>query len=186
MIGDNPDKHMWIKFCHTRSSDNFEIKWLDYLKESNLPDDPMPWQHVTIKYFEFLLQTKLKPSMATLPNEADVDFTYEKENAIRYMSGHVKLQASSKCGTTDFLVSKDPDVADATESTDWIKLIDCGALVYVTNECFQVFLSIECAICRYVQHHETKDSEVFVNMEKIVISDNSVLIDWLMITGGEE
>ena len=89
-------------------------------------------QHVTLKYFESLLQTKLKPSVATLSNEADVvHFTYEEENAIRYMSRYVvrKLQASSKCSTTDFLVLKDPDVADATESTDWIKLIDRGGLV---------------------------------------------------------
>ena len=46
-------------------------------------------------------------------------FTYEEENAIRYMSVYVvrELQVSGKCGTTDFLVLKDSDVADATEST---------------------------------------------------------------------
>jgi len=39
----------------------------------------------------------------------------------------------------------DPDVVDGAdhESTDWIKVIDRGGLVHVTDECYQLFTSID-------------------------------------------
>jgi len=75
------------------------------------------------------------------------------------MSGYVvrKLQASGKYGSVEFLAVKDPDVVDGAdhESTDWIKLIDHGGLVHVTDECYQLFISIEYAIRRCMQDRET-------------------------------
>ena len=62
---------------------------------------------------------------------------------------------------------------------DLIKLIDGSGLVHITDECYQLFLSIERAICRHIQHHEIKDSEVFKNTEKIVTSDDSVSVCYL-------
>jgi len=83
VIGENPDKYVWVKFYHVKCSKGFETNWYHYLKESNLPDNPIPWQHLTVKYFESILQTKLQPSGPMHSNEAAItECTYEEENAI--------------------------------------------------------------------------------------------------------
>ena len=50
----------------------------------------MPYQHVTLKYFETLIHYKVKSKdVPTEAEKVDVVLTYEEENAIRYMSEYV-------------------------------------------------------------------------------------------------
>ena len=78
----------------------------------------------------------------------------------------------------------DKDEIAELKSSEWISLVDSGGLAHVTDDCFQLILSMECAIRRHLE--KTNFGESFKDMEKIVSSDDSVLFDWLMITGDEE
>ena len=51
VIGENPDKYVWVKFYHVRCLKDFETNWHNYLNESNLSDNPMPWQHLTVSLY---------------------------------------------------------------------------------------------------------------------------------------
>ena len=102
------------------------------------------------------------------------------------MSGYVIRKLSTKCGAIDFLTLQDQDEIAEMESSEWISNIDRGGLVHVTDECFQIFLSMECAIRRHLNNKERRADEIFKDMEKILSSDNSVLFDWLMIITGDE
>ena len=45
--------YLW--FHEIRCTTNFATAWLGYIKELDLTSDPMPYQHVTLKYFETLI-----------------------------------------------------------------------------------------------------------------------------------
>ena len=128
----------------------------------------MLYQHVTLKYYETLIRNKIKSDDIPTEDEEDVTLTYEEENAIRYMSGYVIQKLSSKCGPLDFLTLQDQDEIAEMESSEWILNIDRGGLVHVTDDCFQLFLSLECAIRRHLKNNkDRKADEIFKNMEKI-------------------
>ena len=151
-----------------------------------MDNNPVTYQHVTLKYFEALLQEKVTDltGYTTKEREADIVLTYEEENAVHYMSGYVVRKLQRLKYSIEFLILKGDDVV-AEESTEWISLIDRGGLVHVTNECFQLFLSMETVMRRHLECHETRTG-IFKNMESILLYDNGVLFDWLMITGNEE
>lgn len=188
-IGDAPtNKKLWPEFHEIRCTSEFATAWEGYIEKLDLTNNPISYQHVTLKYFETLIHNKMK-SIAkdgSIPaEETNITLTYEEENAIRYMSGYVIRKL--KCGPTDFLVRKNKAEIAEVESSEWIALIDRGGLVHVTDECFQLFLSMEGVIRRHLENTKVKNfSEVFKKMEKIINSDDSVLFDWLMITGDEE
>ena len=59
-------------------------------------------------------------------------------------------------------------------------LTRCG-VVHVNDECFQLFLSMECPIRRHLENtKDRKGDEIFKNMENILSCDD-VLFDWLMM-----
>ena len=68
----------------------------------------------------------------------EVSITHNEENAIRNLHKLKKKQ-----NAVDGLIQKDREYIAETSSNEWIKLIDCGGLVYVTEECHQLFVSIE-------------------------------------------
>lgn len=64
-------------------------------------------------------------------------------------------------------------------------MIDQGGLVHVTNECFQLFLSIETAMRKHLECYKA-GPELFKNMESTLLDDDGVMFDWLIVTGNEE
>ena len=88
--------------------------------------------------------------------------------------------------TLTCLTLQDQDEIAEIESSEWISHVDRGGVVHVNDECFQLFLSMECAIRRHLENtKDRKGDEIFKNMENILSCDD-VLFDWLMITGDEE
>ena len=64
------------------------------------------------------------------------------------MAGYVIWKLSRNFHSMDLLVESDKENITELYSMEWINLIDCGGLVHITEECYQVFLSIE-----YVTRH---------------------------------
>ena len=110
--------------------------------------EPLLYQHVTLKLFEEHLKEHTKQQSDTEAIfDDDISLTYEEENAVHYMGGYVIRKLQNKGTEVDFLILDKPAVSKM-ESSDWMNLIDRGGLVHITDDCFQLFFSMECAIRR--------------------------------------
>ena len=133
---------LWKNFYILRSSKQFCGKWREYLELLNLSNEPLFYQHVTLTLFDWILSNKFKNDARPSETSA-VEFTYEEENAIRYMGGYVIRKLKEKKDLdVDFLEDTDKEYLHS-HSTDWINAIDRGGLVHITDSCFQLFLAIE-------------------------------------------
>ena len=181
---------MWTEFHKLRSTDAYSKKWRDYLSSINCQPNPAFYQHVTIELFEQILQGELQKLQEEMCPEADrneVSITHDEENAIRYMAGYVLRKLKKKRHAVDGLIQKDREYIAETSSNEWIKLIDRGGLVHVTEECHQLFVSIE-LITRHhihVANVQSMDEQFREHLFNMITVDDDVLFNWMM-TGAED
>jgi len=72
----------------------------------NLRNEPLFYQHFTLILFEQINDT--------CPWEAStIEFTYEEENAIRYMGGYVIRKLREKHQDVEFLVDSDKEYLES-------------------------------------------------------------------------
>jgi len=165
-----------------RSSEEFIAKWQQYLVQLQLKAEPIFFQHVTLAIHDRLLRTRF--ALADTITVADVQFTYEEENAIRYMGGYVIKKLQSK-HDVEFLVDLDKEFQD-TESSEWTNAIDRGGLVHITDSCYQLFLSIETVTRQKMKAtNAVMDDSFLQHLKNLISCDNDVLFNWTMITGDE-
>jgi len=55
----------------------------------------------------------------------------------------------------EMLIETDKKRIQESSSTDWINIIDRGGLIHVTDECYQLFLTIE-----HATHRELKQKRL--------------------------
>ena len=113
---------LWIQFFALRSSKEFCLRWQQYLEHLKLKGEPLFYQHVTLVLYEQLLCTKFKTTDIA-PEMDTVMFTYEEENAIKYMGGYVIKKLKDKKHNVEFLVDSSKAHLEA-QSSDWINAID--------------------------------------------------------------
>ena len=188
-VGSQPNKNIWPKFHQIRCADEFKAQWEQYLKILSLAKEPVAYQHVTLKLLEEHLKEQMKSkSDPVVVTDDAIEMTYEEENAIRYMGGYVIRKLKKKHFDIEFLIVD--QTFSTMESSEWINLIDRGGLVHITDDCFQFFLSMECAIRRNLDRFNNKraltNDSFSVYMEDKISEDDGVLFDWMMITGDEE
>ena len=178
---------MWSGFHKLWSSEEYSTKWRSYLSSNNsLVTKSLFYQHVTIELFEQLLCDKLQDNNESTNSSIDVSISHEEENAIRYMGGYVIRKLNKKQYSVDCLIEKNKDSIAETSSTEWVNLIDRGGLVHVTEQCHQLFLSIE-----YITRHhmsianlKSMDEDFCRHLENMIVTDDDVLFNWTM-TGAE-
>jgi len=181
---------MWSEFHKVRSSDEYCKKWQEYLLSVGCQPNPVFYQHITTELFEQILKEKLHSLQETMCPETaqeEVSITLDEENAIRYMAGYVLRKLKNNKIAIDYLVQKDREYIDQTSSTQWVKLIDRGGLVHVTEECHQLFLSMELVIRHYMHAEklELMDERCQEHLTNMILLDDDVLFNWTM-TGGED
>ena len=73
------------------------------------------------------------------------------------------------------------------KSSEWVKLVDRGVLIHITDDCFQLFLVIETATRQEFDLREAPkmDDTFCQHFTNAVTNDNDVLLSWIKITGGE-
>ena len=83
----------------------------------------------------------------------EAQFTFEEENAIRYMVGFVvrKLQKKLEAAEDIEMLIEDKSMILDANSAEWVSIINRGGLVHVTNACYQLFLAIEHATRQELQ-----------------------------------
>ena len=146
-------------------------------------------QTLTSETFEQLLSERICAAKTTQCGSDEVQFTYEEENAIRYMAGFVvrRLQKQLDAKDINMLIESDEATISDANSTEWINLIDRGGLVHVNDTCYQLFLAIEHTTWQEIQISKvgSMDDGFRRYLENTLSTDNNILFNWTMITGDE-
>ena len=105
-----------------------------------------------------------------------VEFTYEEENAIRYMGGYVIRKLKEKKDLdVDFLEDTDKEYLHS-HSTDWVNAIDRSGLVHIIDSCFQLFLAIEMVTRQEIKATAAVMDDLFrQHLENMFTSDSDIL-----------
>ena len=141
---------MWTEFHKLRSTDEYSKKWRECLLSNNCQPSPAFYQHITMELFEQILQEalqKLQNEMCPEGDRDEVSITPDEENAIRYMAGYVLHKLKKKQYAVDDLVQKDREYITETSSNEWIRLVDRGGLVHITE--------VSSAVCIYRTNHSS-------------------------------
>ena len=118
----------------------------------------------------------------------EVQFTYEGENAIRYMAGFVqKVQKKLDAKDVEMLIENNEAAITDSSSAEWINIINWGGLVHVTDACYQLLLAIEQVTRQELQLSKisSMDENFQKHLDNMLSNDDDVLFNWTMITGGE-
>ena len=182
--GENRTK-LWKQFFALRSSEEFGLRWKQYLEHLKLTGKPLFYQHFTLVLYEQLLCSKFRIT-DTAFEENDIQFTYEEENAIRYMGGYVVRKLKEKKHDVEFLVNSRNKACLEAQSSDWINAVDRGGLVHITDPCFQLFLAIETVTRQKMKATSAVMNDTFLKfLNNVIACDSDVLFNWTLITGDE-
>lgn len=176
---------LWKQFFTLRSSKEFCLRWQQYLESLKLTGEPLFYQHVTLALYEQLLCSKFRTA-DTASEVSAIQFTYEEENAIRYMGGYVIKKLKDKKCDVGFLVDTKNKTSLEAQSSDWINAVDRGGLVHITDSCFQLFLAIETVTRQKMKATNTVMNDTFLKfLNDMITCDSDVLFNWTLITGDE-
>ena len=174
---------MWTQFFILRSSSEFYTRWQQYLEHLKLKGEPLFYQHVTLALYEWLLRVTFRLTNA-VPEESATQFSYEEENAIRYMGGYVIRKLGKNCDI-EFLIDPKKDYLHV-QSSDWINTIGRGGLVHITDSCYQLFLAIETVTRQKMKATNAVMDDTFVkHLNNLITSDSDLLFNWTIITGDD-
>ena len=179
-------ERLWRKFQNLTSSDDFTMKWSNFLSGIGFNDEPLFYQILTDEVFDQLLKKRLTVSQGDGDCTEDcAKLTFEEENAVRYVGGYVlrKLKLQPNCAKFKTLLNEmicEDNNKENSPSASWTNAVDRGGLVKITHEANQVFTSIECCLRWYMnvkkipQMDETYKSYIV----KMVMNDDDVQFHW--------
>ena len=159
-------------------------KWREYLESLKLNDEPLFFQHFTLFLFNQMLSDKFKDG-ASASETSTCEFTYEEENAIRYMGGYVIRKIREKKNMDVSFLEDSDKVYLQSHSIDWINAIDRGGLIHITDSCFQLFLAIETVTRLEMKATTVMDDTFRQHLENMITCDSEVLFCWTLITVDE-
>ena len=144
---------LWRKFHSSRNAKDFKSKWMEYLIHLKITDaTPLFYQNVSQELFETLISQKCLINDHGISTKYIQHMTLDEENAVRYVAGFViravkdKLKVPNDQEILDILNSM-VHVQDAsstfTSSEDWVKSINRGGLVQITEDAHRLFCAIE-------------------------------------------
>ena len=190
----NPEK-LWSMYHECMSSSVFRLKWEEFLTMAQQPFEPLLYQHVTDIMFEVAVKEVVAPEEVTNePAEYSEAFTFEEENAVRYVCGFVihSLQ-KSKTNKSISGILREFIESDATQMTDgpaqeWTNAVDRGGLTRITTEAYQIFYAVEACVRRYLKVSKATDmNENFrKHLSDCVLNDADVLFYWCLAGQNED
>lgn len=191
---------LWSNFHEFRSSNEFTASWEKYLSQLHIDAKPMYYQHVTEEVFEALIEKQcINPKDHRETSETIKRLSFEEENAVRFVGGYViktlrdvqKLPKDKP--VLDILNSlvyskEDKHIAAGCGSQTWINSINRGGLVEITDDAYQVFLSIEYAVRQHmrIENSGDMDSTFRSRLMNMVVTNDDVQFYWCLTGDMEE
>ena len=144
---------LWRKFHSSRNAKDFKSKWMEYLIHLEITDaTPLFYQNVSQELFETLISQKCLINDHGISTEYIQHMTLDEENAVRYVAGFViravkdKLKVPNDQEILDILnsmVHVQGASSTFTSSQDWVKSINRGGLIQITEDAHQLFCATE-------------------------------------------
>lgn len=190
----NPEK-LWSMYHECTSSSAFRLKWEEFLAMAQQPLEPLLYQHVTDMIFEAAVKEVVAPEEVTNePAEYSEAFTFEEENAVRYVGGFViHCLQKSKTNKSISGILQEFIESDATQKTDgpaqeWTNAVDRGGLTRITTEAYQIFYAVEACVRRYLKVSKVTDmNENFrKHLSDSILNDADVLFYWCQAGHSED
>ena len=178
---------LWRKFHCSRNTKDFKSKWMEYLAQLKITDaTPLFYQNVSQELFETLISQKCPINNDHgISTECIQHMTLDEENALRYVAGFViraakdKLKVPNDQEILDILNSMAQETSSCSTSTsseDWVKSVNRGGLVLITEDAHQLFCAIE--YCVRSQLHTSNmcsmDSTFRSRLTNSVLSNSEV------------
>ena len=140
---------------------------------------PLFYQHITDEVFEYLLKDEFDLNGPTGIEEGQtphLTFEEKMQSTLLVFMCYVNLNILPLVFK---LINTEKD-GHVGSSQEWLKSIDRGGLIDITDEAFQFFYSIELVIRRYFNSSRTRDMVDGFNEEvnTAVLQDNNVLFNW--------
>ena len=204
---------MWGQYHALRTSDTFTSLWALLLKEAGIKLLPTLYQHLTDLIFKEMIKlyfpVEAQPSSSKAAASVNI---YEEANAVRYVAGFVcravrkeinrcasPLKQQLLLSTWELLEDQDIDTdsSDSCDedsntpsrhckesSRDWIKAVDRGGLLHVTDDTYLTFSYMEAAVQRHLTISNMKViSEVNLKqLVDVVIADEEVQFQWCIVS----
>ena len=175
---------LWSKYHQITTSSNFKDTWETFLSDFRLEKEPVFYQYFTDETFDILIKKAMAPVPEPLTN-SPISFTFEEENAIRYVGGYVvRILRQHKSNTSIcHIIEAMIDSNAIGPSQDWVKTIDRGGLVHISDQAFRLFVAIESSVRRYltVKNATNMDSAFREYLTKCILDDPDVLFHWCLI-----
>ena len=126
---------------------------MEYLTQLKITDaTPLFYQNVSQELFETLISQKCLINDHGIGTEYIQHMTLDEENAVQYVAGFVIRAAKDK-----LKVPNDQEILDilnsmvhvqeasstSTSSEDWVKSVNQGGLMQITEDAHQLFCAIE-------------------------------------------
>ena len=152
-----------------------------------LPAKPMFYQTCTSILYDNIIKTKFPvPDATQLPPEM---FSFEEENAVRYVGGYV-VAALKKRETDieilaglDHLTEKNAEAISKGNSATWIQEVTRGGgLILITEEAQDVFISIEACtkVNITLNKAHTLDDTTRHHLKNDLYADSDVQFYWFL------
>ena len=190
---------MWTRYHTIRNSPVFVALWNAFLKSAGVTSEDsgavavtLLFQTISDKLFEKRIRLHCPVrSSASESETTSTSLSYEEENALRYAAGYVlknvkKHVASSGASNRALIIETIDSLAvnadiDDDVSSDWIKLVDRGGLVHISDDLFFVFEAVELEIRKYF-NVKIANSSVSCDIVSSVLSSNGVQFYWSMVS----
>ena len=188
---------LWCDFHKLRSSENFFTHWKQFMVELKLNPYPLFFQHVTQEVFESMITKELSLGHDTDEIKEDIPrLTENEEAALRYVAGYVikevkdNLKAprdNDKLVIMQKLIQTDSESSFGT-SESWVKAIDRGGLVKITDSAFQFFYAVEFSLRRHLHISNTSkmDTKFQSKVLNSLVTDDDILFQWCLTGQTEE
>ena len=134
---------------------------MEYLAQLKITDaTPLFYQNVSQELFEALISQKCPINYHGISTECIQHMTLDEENVLRYVAGFVIRAAKDKLkvpndqeilDVLNSLVQEASSCSTSTSSEDWVKSVNRGGLVLITEDTHQLFCAIEYCV-QHVQH----------------------------------
>ena len=194
----NKREKMFEQLYLLRSTDEFEDKWVTFLKSCGVVDPtPTLFQYITDKVFNHLITVNYpKPTESSTVQVQQLD--YKERNALRHVAGYVtrtiyrRLKDSKHPLKDELLLClaelNDVDPSEMEdESKDWMERIDRGGLTHISNMTYTMFASAELELRKHIMMVQKTQSvarsgelQLTKAKEKIMASDD-VQFYWTMV-----
>ena len=185
-------KRIWESYFKYRSSSKFVQKWNDHLSPIGGPgpSSPIFYQFVTDVIMEEMI--KIHFPVTTEQRECSATLDYEEHNAIRYTAGYVLKALLRKINHSSYPLKeelalcieelKEEGSAFSHASEEWLKAIDRGGLVHVSDMTYMLFTAMEQALRPCLVTMEKSAALDIKEVSKIIETDENVLFYWSILS----